>query len=95
MENEIATDYTHKYLQVEGHRLAYLDQGAGPPVLLIHGITTSSLLWRKIIRVLARTHRVIAPDMLNYGKSDKPVRADVSIATQARLTRSLRSARCP
>jgi len=35
--------------------------------------------------VLAETHRVIAPDMLNYGKSDKPVDADVSIAAQSRL----------
>lgn len=78
--------YNHKYLLVEGHRLAYLDEGSGPPVLLIHGIPTSSLLWRDIIPVLARSHRVIAPDMLNYGKSDKPLHADVSIAAQARLT---------
>jgi pimeloyl-ACP methyl ester carboxylesterase len=35
----------HKYLLVGGHRLAYLDEGSGPPVLLIHGIPTSSLLW--------------------------------------------------
>ena len=76
---------THKYLLVGGHRLAYLDEGSGPPVLLIHGIPTSSLLWRKVIPVLAPTHRVIAPDMLNYGKSDKPVDADVSVAAQSRL----------
>lgn len=76
---------SHKYLLVGGHRLAYLDEGSGPPVLLIHGIPTSSLLWRQVIPVLAQTHRVIAPDMLNYGKSDKPVDADVSIAAQSRL----------
>lgn len=81
----MTTEYTHKYLQVEGHRIAYLDEGTGPPVLLIHGIPTSSLLWRNIIPVLARTHRVIAPDMLNYGQSDKPEHTDVSIAAQARL----------
>ncbi len=75
----------HKYMLVEGHRLAYLDEGNGPPVILMHGIPTSSLLWRNIIPVLAKTHRVIAPDMLNYGKSDKPEHADVSIAAQARL----------
>jgi 2-hydroxymuconate-semialdehyde hydrolase len=75
----------HKYLLVAGHRLAYLDEGNGPPVLLIHGIPTSSLLWRHILPVLAETHRVIAPDMLNYGKSDKPTDADVSIAAQSRL----------
>jgi len=70
---------------VEGHQLAYLDEGTGPPVLLIHGIPTSSMLWRDIIPALAETHRVIAPDMLNYGRSEKPQHADVSIAAQARL----------
>jgi len=49
----------HKYLLVEGHRLAYLDEGDGPPVLLIYGIPTSSLLWRDIVPALAETHRVI------------------------------------
>ena len=80
-----ATAYSTQHLLVEGHRLAYLDEGSGPPVLLIHGIPTSSLLWRHVIPALARSHRVIAPDMLNYGKSDKPLHADVSIAAQARL----------
>ncbi|GAW37361.1 haloalkane dehalogenase [Roseovarius sp. A-2] len=81
------TDFnqTHHFAMVEGHRIAYLDEGAGPPLILLHGIPTSSLLWRKVIPVLAQTHRVIAPDMLNYGQSDKPERADVSIAAQARL----------
>lgn len=76
---------THKYTLVAGHRLAYFDEGKGPVVLLIHGIPTSSQLWRDIIPVLAKTHRVIAPDMLNYGKSDKPAGADVSIAAQSHL----------
>jgi pimeloyl-ACP methyl ester carboxylesterase len=81
--NKFETNY--KYMLVGGHRIAYLDEGNGLPVLLIHGIPTSSLLWRHIIPVLAETHRVIAPDMLNYGKSDKPADADVSIAAQSRL----------
>lgn len=45
-------NYNHKYLQVEGHKLAYFDEGAGPPVLLIHGSrhraccgARSSLCW--------------------------------------------------
>lgn len=72
-------------LLVEGHRIAYREAGSGPPVLLIHGIPTSSLLWREVVPVLARTHRAIAPDLLNYGMSDKPLHADVSIAAQARI----------
>lgn len=76
---------THRHLMVEGHRIAYVDEGAGDPVMLLHGIPTSSQLWREIVPVLAKRHRVIAPDMLNYGESDKPARADVSIAAQARI----------
>ena len=76
---------THEFAMVEGHRIAYLDEGEGPPLILLHGIPTSSLLWRGVIPVLAQSRRVIAPDMLNYGRSDKPARADVSIAAQARI----------
>ena len=79
------TDLTHEFAMVEGHRIAYLDEGEGPPLILLHGIPTSSLLWREVIPVLAQTRRVIAPDMLNYGQSDKPERADASINAQARI----------
>jgi pimeloyl-ACP methyl ester carboxylesterase len=80
---------THRFAMVEGHRIACLDEGEGPPLVLLHGIPTSSLLWREVIPELAKSRRVIAPDMLNYGKSDKPARADVSIAAQARILRGL------
>ena len=72
-------------VQIEGYRVAYAEQGEGSPVVLIHGIPTSNLLWRKIIPELARKHRVFAPDMLNYGRSDKPADANVSIEAQSRL----------
>ncbi len=83
------THLTRNHAMVAGHRIAYADEGSGPVVLLVHGIPTSALLWRKIIPDLARTHRVIAPDLLNYGNSDKPLRADVSIAAQARILAGL------
>lgn len=70
---------------IDGHRIAYNQQGEGSPVVLIHGIPTSSLLWRKVMPELATTHQVFAPDMLNYGKSDKPADANVSIEAQSRL----------
>lgn len=79
------TSLSHHFLRVGGHEIAYLDIGDGPPLLLLHGIPTSSLLWREIMPVLAREHRVVAPDMLNYGRSEKPPDADVSIAAQARI----------
>jgi 2-hydroxymuconate-semialdehyde hydrolase len=71
--------------QINGHRIAYRQQGEGSPVILIHGIPTSSLMWREIIPQLATRHRVIAPDLLNYGLSEKPASADVSINAQSRM----------
>lgn len=72
-------------VQIDGYRVAYDEQGEGSPVVLIHGIPTSNLLWRKVMPELAKTHQVFAPDMLNYGKSDKPADANVSIEAQSRV----------
>lgn len=73
----------HAY--VDGYRIAFREQGQGSPVMLLHGIPTNSLLWREVIPQLAKRHRVIAPDLLNYGQSDKPEQADVSINAQSRM----------
>jgi len=64
--------------------VAYLRQGQGPAVLLLHGIPSSSYLWRDIIDPLSATFDVLAPDLLGYGDSDKRLDADLSIAAQAR-----------
>ena len=81
MSPEIRESHTY----INGHRIAFREQGEGDPVLLIHGIPTNSLMWRHIIPKLAGSHRVIAPDMLNYGQSAKPKSADVSINAQSRI----------
>lgn len=64
--------------------IAYLRQGQGPALVLVHGIPSSSYLWRDIIGPLAGTFDVLAPDLLGYGDSDKRLDADLSIAAQAR-----------
>jgi haloalkane dehalogenase len=56
----------------EGHRLAYLDEGEGDPVLLLHGEPTWSYLYRKVVPPVADVARVVAPDYLGFGRSDKP-----------------------
>ena len=56
----------------EGHRLAYLDEGEGDPVLLLHGEPTWSYLYRKVLPRVAEVARVVAPDYLGFGRSDKP-----------------------
>ena len=64
--------------------VAYLRQGQGPPLVLLHGIPSSSYLWRDVIGPLSATFDVMAPDLLGYGDSDKRLDADLSIAAQAR-----------
>lgn len=57
-------------------RMAFVDEGSGPPVVLVHGTPSWSFVWRDLIGQLARAgHRVIAPDHLGFGLSDKPADA--------------------
>jgi haloalkane dehalogenase len=64
------------YVEQEGLRLHYLDEGSGPPVLLLHGEPTWSYLYRKIIPELVPAARAIAPDYFGFGRSDKPLRQE-------------------
>ena len=52
--------------------MAYLDEGKGTPIILLHGVPTSSWMYRKVIPGLAKNHRVIAVDLIGYGSSAKP-----------------------
>jgi haloalkane dehalogenase len=64
------------YLEHDGLRLHYVDEGAGRPVLLLHGEPTWSYLYRKTIPPLLAVGRVVAPDYFGFGRSDKPVDRD-------------------
>lgn len=64
------------YLDFEGMRMHYLDEGAGEPVLLMHGEPTWSYLYRKMIPPLTSRFRCVAPDYLGFGRSDKPLRIE-------------------
>jgi len=66
-------------------RVAYTDLGRGDPVLLLHGIPTWSYLYADVIPILSRSHRVIAPDLLGHGWSDRRDCFDRSLSTQARM----------
>jgi haloalkane dehalogenase len=66
--------YAPTFWNWEGLRLAYIDVGHGPPVLLLHGEPTWSFLWRKAIPpLLTAGFRCIAPDLPGFGRSDKPL----------------------
>jgi haloalkane dehalogenase len=60
-----------KFCQVNGRRLAYVEQGGGDPVVLLHGNPTSSFLWRDVIPALLGCGRIIVPDLIGQGDSDK------------------------
>ena len=77
-----------KYLDLHGERVAYLDEGRGEVILLLHGMAGSSQTWRSVIRPLSRSYRVIAPDLPGHGDSSKP-RSDYSLGAFAALLRDL------
>ena len=72
-----------QHLPIDGHQHAYVRGGSGEPLLLIHGITTSSFIWDSLLPILGVRHDVIAVDLLGTGDSDRPVPADCSLAAHA------------
>src|SRR5579875_3652489 len=70
--------YAPRYVDV-GVRVHYVDEGPrdAPPILLLHGEPSWSFLYRKMIPALvAAGHRVVAPDLVGFGRSDKPSRRE-------------------
>lgn len=60
-----------QFTTVNGRRLAHVEMGQGQPIVLLHGNPTSSYLWRDVMPPLAGLGRVIAPDLIGHGDSDK------------------------
>jgi len=72
-ENLPGYDFAPNYVYVEGARIHCVDEGSGPVVLLLHGEPTWSYLYRRMIPLLtAAGLRTVAPDLVGFGKSDKP-----------------------
>ena len=66
-----------KAFETKDGNIHYTDKGKGPAIVLLHGVPTSSWLYRNMIDRLAKNHRVIAPDMLGFGSSDSPKGYDI------------------
>ncbi|MDZ7782157.1 MAG: haloalkane dehalogenase [Halioglobus sp.] len=66
-----AMPFDKKLQDVNGKRIAYIDEGGGAPIVLLHGNPTSSYLWRNVIPELTDRGRVIAPDLVGHGDSEK------------------------
>jgi len=90
-------DFEPNYIEVDGYRIHYLDEGPadGEVVLMLHGEPTWSYLYRKMVPVItAAGYRAIVPDLIGFGRSDKPVDMDTHtyafhVRTQASLVREL------
>lgn len=75
-------------VDLHGQPMTYRMLGDGPPLLLLHGITSSSETWTPVLDGLAERHTVIAPDLIGHGASAKP-RADYSLGAFASGMRDL------
>jgi haloalkane dehalogenase len=64
------------YVEINGARVHYVDEGEGEIILCLHGEPSWSYLYRKMIPLLAAQYRVIAPDFIGFGKSDKYAERD-------------------
>jgi len=63
--------YDKKFTDVNGKQMAYIDEGSGDTVLFLHGNPTSSYLWRNIAPHVENTNRIVIPDLIGMGDSDK------------------------
>ncbi|MGD8695557.1 MAG: haloalkane dehalogenase [Gammaproteobacteria bacterium] len=82
--------YAPVYTDVGGLRMAHVETGEGAPVLMLHGEPTWSFLYRKMIPVFAAAgFRALAPDLVGFGRSDKPAAVgDYSYAAHVSWTRT-------
>jgi pimeloyl-ACP methyl ester carboxylesterase len=77
-----------RQVSLHGHRVAYRQAGDGPLLVLVHGITSDSSTWGRVMPYLARRFTVIAPDLIGHGASAKP-RGDYSLGAHASCVRDL------
>ncbi|MEL6106731.1 MAG: alpha/beta fold hydrolase, partial [Planctomycetota bacterium] len=77
---EDAYPFENRFLVTPMGAMHYVDEGTGHPVLMLHGNPTWSFLYRNFISEISKEHRVISPDHIGFGLSDKPsVEADYSL----------------
>lgn len=82
-ENLEGYPFAPHYTDIEGMRMHHVDEGTGDPILMLHGEPSWSYLYRRMIPMFADAgYRAIAPDIIGFGKSDKP--ADTAFYTYER-----------
>jgi pimeloyl-ACP methyl ester carboxylesterase len=84
----VSSAFDRQSVKVHGHSVAYRRAGEGEVVVLIHGLAGNSRTWKDVMPALARTHDVIAPDLMGHGDSAKPM-GDYSLGAHASGLRDL------
>ena len=80
---EIPDDVAGKFVQINSHKIRFIDSGSGMPLVFIHGFGASIYSWRKNLDPISKHHRVCAPDLPGFGYSAKPLDADYTIEAYA------------
>jgi haloalkane dehalogenase len=68
--------FAPRYVEQARLRMHFVDEGAGDPILLLHGEPTWGFLYRRLIRPLSTVGRAVVPDLFGFGRSDKPTRIE-------------------
>lgn len=81
-----------RYAPVGRWNVAYIDEGSGPPIFLLHGCPFHAYQWRDVIPELSRQHRVIAPDLLGLGDTQVRLSDDYRLPQDVVLVKGLMDA---
>ena len=77
------------YLEAGRYRLRYLESGSGPALVLVHGLGSNALQeWGRLMAPLGRQYHVYAPDLVGFGRSERPATADYGIPMQVESVRA-------
>jgi pimeloyl-ACP methyl ester carboxylesterase len=82
-QGEEKGEKTMPYRRTGSTTVFYRDEGEGPPVVLVHGNAASHRWWDQVVSPLAASHRVLAPDLPGFGRSDPP--DTYTVEAQARI----------
>jgi pimeloyl-ACP methyl ester carboxylesterase len=72
-------------IEIQGNSIAYFREGKGETIVFVHGITTYSFIWRKVVPYFQSGYDIVLIDLLGCGASDKPLNEDLSLKRQTHL----------
>ena len=74
--------FKHNFTRINGYQMHYVDEGQGQTILMVHGNPTWSFYYRRLISHFSKEYRVVVPDHIGYGYSDKPTKYHYTVGNQ-------------